>query len=138
MNGLSFLAGLYGYIAFVLVLLTAKNAMQGKDFFWSKIRKYTDALVGVLSFIISTQAEGKFKIILILYGASLLLSSLKDVLKVSNVVIKKVFNYITNSYIVLAIFLMAPVVEETLHVNATIIFILIYFLTYKLIWRGLR
>ncbi len=112
----AFLLGLYGYIEFVLLLITAKRSfLGGTDFFWPpRIRRYVDAPVGALSLLLSLRTGGGFKLILALYGVSLLLVSARDVLRLSNrpVTVRKAFNYVANSYIVLAIFLMGALVGE--------------------------
>lgn len=80
---------------------------------------------------------GGFKLILALYGVSLLLVSARDVLRLSNrpVTVRKAFNYVANSYIVLAIFLMGPWLGSVLPVEPTIVLVIAYFITYRLIWR---
>ncbi|ASI99209.1 hypothetical protein [Thermococcus celer] len=134
----AFLLGLYGYIEFVLLLITAKRSfLGGTDFFWPRIRRYVDAPVGALSLLLSLRTGGGFKLILALYGVSLLLVSARDVLRLSNrpVTVRKAFNYVANSYIVLAIFLMGPWLGSVLPVEPTIVLVIAYFITYRLIWR---
>lgn len=135
---LTFIAGLYGYLAFFLVLIAAKKIMEGGDFhLWPKVRRYLDAFVGVFSAFLSLWATGEIRAILAIYSVSLILSSARRVFKVSNwpPIVRKVFNYIANSYIILAVFLMAPLVRELLGIEPIFVFLPAYFITYKAIWR---
>ncbi|MDK2868909.1 MAG: hypothetical protein PWP39_144 [Pyrococcus sp.] len=135
---LSFLLGVYGYIAFVLILITARKLMKGEDFFWPRVRGVFDSIMGASSLILSLEAEGKIKAVFLLYGTSLLLSALRGVLKVPRwpVAARKVFNYVANSYIVLAMFMMGVSMRGLTEVDPTIILIIFYFVTYRVVWRG--
>ncbi|AHL23181.1 hypothetical protein [Thermococcus nautili] len=135
------LLGLYGYVAFALVLHTAKKTLLGKSFFWPETRRYTDVVIGLVSLLYSTRvSQSDLRFITALYGLSLLANSLRGPLGVGkwNVGARKAFNYLANSYIVLSLFLMAPAVKKLTGVEPVLILIPLFLGTYYVVWGWRR
>ncbi|GAB6134495.1 hypothetical protein [Thermococcus prieurii] len=135
------LLGLYGYVAFALILHTAKKTLLGEQSRWPQIRRYSDAVVGLISVIYSLQIPQKdLRLATALYGISLLVNSLRGPLGVGkwNTGARKAFNYVANSYIILALFLMAPAVKKLTGLEPVLVLIPLFLGTYYLVWGWRR
>ncbi len=135
--------GVYGYIRFAQMLWSGKKTLY--EFKKEQKRKitYNDLIVGLFSlnsFIILKTKEVQNNILVFipfLFGTSLILKSFRNYWNISswNVIKRKLFNYIANSYILLSI-ISLTVVAELLKIPAAIYLVLgLYFGTFFLIWR---
>ncbi|WP_158523785.1 hypothetical protein [Thermococcus henrietii] len=135
------LLGLYGYVAFALILHTAKKTLLGEPSHWPKIRRYFDAVVGLISVIYSLQITQKdLRLVTTLYGLSLMANSVRGPLGVGRwgTGSRKAFNYVANSYIILSLFLMAPAVKKLTGLEPVLVLIPLFLGTYYAIWGWRR
>ncbi|WPX09670.1 hypothetical protein [Anaerocellum danielii] len=137
--------GFYGYFKFAYTIWKGKNIIKNVgrnvDSSIDKLR-LIDIITGIMALLVSfiykvQNFNDSLFVIITLYGVVLIIKGLKGFSKglQKNIVCRKVYNYIANSYIIFSIWLLSSVIEAKGIEGGTIAILALYFATYYIIWK---
>ncbi|GAB6116881.1 hypothetical protein JCM16816_04780 [Thermoanaerobacter brockii subsp. lactiethylicus] len=138
------LFGTYGYVRFTSIIWKGKRAVKNNIINTNspkiEISDFLDFVIGLISIVVALvyliNSHNNFLIILF-YGISLILKSLRRPLKIAqkSIAYRKIFNYAANLYIIISIWMLGFILESFKVSMAYGWVIILYFGTYFLIWR---
>ncbi|ADQ07512.1 conserved hypothetical protein [Caldicellulosiruptor hydrothermalis 108] len=141
-----FILGFYGYLRFAYMILRGKSIIK-KAFYYTNSNRdklwIVDIIIGVSALLISFTyiAHKNFNKYLLtigmLYGLVLIIRGLKSLFirNPNNFILRKLSNYVANSYIIFSIWLLSAVIEMNGIEGGTIVIIGLYFATYYVLWK---
>ncbi len=141
-----FILGFYGYLRFAYMILRGKSIIK-KTFYYTDSNRdklwIVDIIIGVSALLISFTyiAHKNFNKYLLtigmLYGLVLIIRGLKSLFirNPNNFILRKLSNYVANSYIIFSIWLLSAVIEMNGIEGGTIVIIGLYFATYYVLWK---